>query len=666
MLSGYRTTKAVIRNKSQRRPRTSITRVRKMQEYITNAKRVAALCESPVNAGRHGKDVQGPGVYGLVLGLKADKYESLSEDEARDFIRLSQRTGKLYCHPDVPEGILKQFFWKFINAYNAWDDAVISYHNGYKDKKCQYQGHHWHCVASLITHPTRDSRWGRACLQMSKVGETFFSSEGAINVGFLVSHIIRAPREIIHSKGDKFNQWVNNPIQGPDTSDEESDNDDNWKMAKLKKDANFHRINGLMKLMDKYRIADVTSLKNHLALNDEKSDQRKLSLLQCTHSFDNIARKATDMLMTNEVNLTMSERFDKNVDTVHPRYMTILQSEEWMRAWTQWNSLNLDEFCMEVFTVLTRAIPKRNTFMLEGEPNAYKSFVMRSLLPWYLTYGEVQGTGNYNFAYQGCIDKPLIFMEEPMLEPCSIEQAKLVLEGAPTQVNIKMKGPSILAGTPVIITSNNPLWKWCDSAKEALKARMYHHKVKTYTKEAGLQGKLNPGWWRMRYEKYEDHLHTAAMERYEMEFTQVVAPPEMQLDGSLATCLELVEKECPDPMATPPQPKGKKRPRTPSTPDGYHDVGRIEKRRRILSLIECMEKEHCLPAKNALWVDDVWGTQFYSQTQCGTCDIIKTGAMKKFLTQKLRELADDGPCPNSGDLFVADTDAEGGDEEEEQ
>jgi Parvovirus non-structural protein NS1 len=103
-----------------------------------------------------------------------------------------------------------------------------------------------------------------------------------------------------------------------------------------------------------------------------------------------------------------------------------------------------------------------------------KCFILRSIVPHYAYYGEVRG-GNqsYTFIWQDCVDTSLIFIEEPMIAPEVAEQFKLVMEGVPTQVHVKMRGDQILQPTPVLITTNSLPWRWCHSKATTFKARMF-------------------------------------------------------------------------------------------------------------------------------------------------------------------------------------------------
>ena len=148
--------------------------------------------------------------------------------------------------------------------------------------------------------------------------------------------------------------------------------------------------------------------------------------------------------------------------------------------------------------------------MLEGPTCAGKSWVVRSLQYFYPFHGEVHGAGGYNFAYQSCIDQAIIFMEEPMLEPTTVDHAKMVLEGADTLVNVKCKPPAMLKGTPVIITSNHPIHKWVPSEQETLRSRMFHFDTKTQPWLKEITKTLHPKMWVNYYDFYKKEQETIA------------------------------------------------------------------------------------------------------------------------------------------------------------
>jgi len=94
-------------------------------------------------------------------------------------------------------------------------------------------------------------------------------------------------------------------------------------------------------------------------------------------------------------------------------------------------------------------------------------------------FGEVRAGDSNIFMWQDCLDTALLFIDEIMVTDKIVEQCKLIFEGAETYVHVKMKGDALLPRTPVLITCNSPIWKWCMQEKEALKVRMFIRYCKT-------------------------------------------------------------------------------------------------------------------------------------------------------------------------------------------
>ena len=88
-------------------------------------------------------------------------------------------------------------------------------------------------------------------------------------------------------------------------------------------------------------------------------------------------------------------------------------------------------------------------------------------------FGEI--TNSNSFMYQNCIDKDLILWEEPLIGNSELEKFKLVSEGSPTEVSIKFRAPEKLERTPLLITTNHHIWRFCSNEESALRNRCYIH-----------------------------------------------------------------------------------------------------------------------------------------------------------------------------------------------
>lgn len=113
---------------------------------------------------------------------------------------------------------------------------------------------------------------------------------------------------------------------------------------------------------------------------------------------------------------------------------------------------------------------KKNCLVIEGPSNTGKSCFVRELQN-YLNVGNVLNSATFTFSH--CVDRDLILWEEPLITGDLAETCKLVFEGMPTTVPIKHKEPRTLARTPVIVTTNKPIWHYTSVNKDAFLNRIH-------------------------------------------------------------------------------------------------------------------------------------------------------------------------------------------------
>lgn len=129
-----------------------------------------------------------------------------------------------------------------------------------------------------------------------------------------------------------------------------------------------------------------------------------------------------------------------------------------------------DIFILDFWNVLFKLTDKRNVLTIQGPSNTGKTTFIRGLGQIF-NWGEVVAGGQ--FMFQNCINKELLFWEEPLIGPDYVEMCKRVFEGIDTQVNIKFKPPQTLHRTPILITTNKDVWHYCDGDEMALRNRMF-------------------------------------------------------------------------------------------------------------------------------------------------------------------------------------------------
>ena len=88
-----------------------------------------------------------------------------------------------------------------------------------------------------------------------------------------------------------------------------------------------------------------------------------------------------------------------------------------------------------------------------------------------------------------------------LLPDWAIEMLKKIAEGHRTQVQIKNKRHSWSNHVPVVVTTNDQLWRHASSTEPALRSRFYSYEnMKMAKKKWLVKKKLNPKVWQYLYE----------------------------------------------------------------------------------------------------------------------------------------------------------------------
>lgn len=119
---------------------------------------------------------------------------------------------------------------------------------------------------------------------------------------------------------------------------------------------------------------------------------------------------------------------------------------------------------------ITKSDPKRNCICLQGPSNTGKSAFISGLKQC-VVWGEV--VNGQTFMFEGLCETVLGFWEEPLCSPEAAEKTKQVLEGMATSIPVKYKKPFLLPRTPIMITSNHDLWRFCSAEEAAFRNRMW-------------------------------------------------------------------------------------------------------------------------------------------------------------------------------------------------
>ena len=232
----------------------------------------------------------------------------------------------------------------------------------------------------------------------------------------------------------------------------------------------------LIKLMNKYKTTDKTTLNKLILERDEKEDQDKMKYLMRNANWRQVYTQATDEITTrNEFKQhNYYEQFMQITNDRNQKMMSIEDTSQFLQDWCKEQGIPYHNLLTEIYAVLNMTHPKRNTLYLQGASNAGKTFLLTGIFPFKDLIGS--HITSKEFPFQECIQRPVILINELTLTTQQeTELYKNILGGEPTMINIKNKKAELLERKPVFITSNNPIWQFVSNESQPLRNRMYIH-----------------------------------------------------------------------------------------------------------------------------------------------------------------------------------------------
>jgi transcriptional regulator with PAS, ATPase and Fis domain len=117
---------------------------------------------------------------------------------------------------------------------------------------------------------------------------------------------------------------------------------------------------------------------------------------------DRLVRAANAYLKKHVLNLTWRQSMEYQEQALKQRetegmYMTVTESKNWIRRIAKFNNISMNSLYENVNIVMSKAKPKINTIFLEGESNAGKSKLARSITDGFLTCGQTTRSETFMF-----------------------------------------------------------------------------------------------------------------------------------------------------------------------------------------------------------------------------------------------------------------------------
>lgn len=122
-------------------------------------------------------------------------------------------------------------------------------------------------------------------------------------------------------------------------------------------------------------------------------------------------------------------------------------------------------------------LPKINAFHLQGPANAGKTYIISSIREGIVNYGAMRCRDEDAFTFANCVDSALMYTDELQSYSHNVDQAKVILEGGTTHVNVKNNPERLMRRTPCLSTSNTDSWLTIPGEEPNLKARMHYHNL---------------------------------------------------------------------------------------------------------------------------------------------------------------------------------------------
>lgn len=154
-----------------------------------------------------------------------------------------------------------------------------------------------------------------------------------------------------------------------------------------------------------------------------------------------------------------------------PDMMTEEQTKHYFTDWCTEQHVNPDKLLQDLHDVLIMKHSKKNTLYLQGASNAGKMFLLKGIVPVDSKAGY--HTTSKDFPFREAVNAPIILINELTIEsPAKSELYKNIFGGEPTQVNIKNRPSQLMGRKPVLLTSNDPIWKEVAAQKPAILNRL--------------------------------------------------------------------------------------------------------------------------------------------------------------------------------------------------
>lgn len=147
--------------------------------------------------------------------------------------------------------------------------------------------------------------------------------------------------------------------------------------------------------------------------------------------------------------------------------------------WLKIQKIDIVQFVEDFTCFIFKRNNKRNMLLFEGIPNAGKSYFTKNF--WELFLLHKRCTNEERFSFSNVPGSGAILWDDPHVSPEIVDIVKQLTEGDNTmEIPIKGQASQLIHSNPIyFINVNKPLWRYCQSERNALLARAYYWRVNT-------------------------------------------------------------------------------------------------------------------------------------------------------------------------------------------
>lgn len=116
-------------------------------------------------------------------------------------------------------------------------------------------------------------------------------------------------------------------------------------------------------------------------------------------------------------------------------------------------------FLKLIFNWMNKNNGKKNAILITGPPSSGKTYFANILMSLSITYGLIINSNKYSsFPFNNCVNKRLLFWDEPNFQPSLLEHIKILFAGTKLDVDVKFMKAQRVNKTPILICANRDVF----------------------------------------------------------------------------------------------------------------------------------------------------------------------------------------------------------------